>query len=464
MARPRELADVVVVGAGLAGTTAALRSAEAGCSVVLAEKSAVEPPDGNTAMSVGGFHAVFRSLEADPAELAAAVVAATDSCAREDVVRSFAESCRPAWEWFRAKGFATECVGKNPTEFLPPLRPFVRADDWPGSGIATALASMQDAFAAAGGRLWRDSRAVELIRSPLDGAVAGVTVEREGRRVDAAAGKVVLADGGFQGNAALLVAYVGPFADRLLLRGGRGATGDGLRMGLAIGAAAVGLQNFYGHLLHREALRDDRLWPYPMLDELTAEGILVDARGARIADEAMGGVGLANAIARGPDPRGAWVVIGEEAFVRLGAQGPFGFSLPAPCDLEARGATVLRATTIPELAAAAGMSEVVLAATVEAYDAAVDAGALAGLPLPRTDAAPPLEPPYVAIPAVPGITSTMGGLAVDGAMRVLDLDDRPIPGLFAAGAAAGGLSGGPRGGYVGGLAPALAQGFVAGSR
>jgi succinate dehydrogenase/fumarate reductase flavoprotein subunit len=55
----------------------------------------------------------------------------------------------------------------------------------------------------------------------------------------------------------------------------------------------------------------------------------------------------------------------------------------------------------------------------------------------------------------------MGGLLVDGYARVLDLDERPIRGLFAAGGTMGGLHGGPRGGYVGGLSSALVFGLLA---
>jgi fumarate reductase flavoprotein subunit len=70
-------------------------------------------------------------------------------------------------------------------------------------------------------------------------------------------------------------------------------------------------------------------------------------------------------------------------------------------------------------------------------------------------------PPFYAMPVVPGITFTMGGVKIGPACHVLDEMDRPIPGLFAAGGAAGGLHGGARGGYVGGLAVALTFGLLA---
>ena len=55
------------------------------------------------------------------------------------------------------------------------------------------------------------------------------------------------------------------------------------------------------------------------------------------------------------------------------------------------------------------------------------------------------------MPICAAITNTMGGIVVDGDARVLDKNDKPIPGLYAAGSTVGGLDGGPHAGYVGGL-------------
>ena len=70
-------------------------------------------------------------------------------------------------------------------------------------------------------------------------------------------------------------------------------------------------------------------------------------------------------------------------------------------------------------------------------------------------------PPFHAAPLCAGITVTSGGLATDGAARVLDGAGRPVPGLYAAGSAVGGIEGGPRVGYVGGLIKAFCIGLIA---
>ena len=59
------------------------------------------------------------------------------------------------------------------------------------------------------------------------------------------------------------------------------------------------------------------------------------------------------------------------------------------------------------------------------------------------------------------VTYTMGGISIDGDSRALDRDDRPIPGLYAAGCSTGGLEGGARAGYVGGLTKSAVTGYRA---
>ena len=70
----------------------------------------------------------------------------------------------------------------------------------------------------------------------------------------------------------------------------------------------------------------------------------------------------------------------------------------------------------------------------------------------------------MAIPICPGITYTMGGIAIDGNAQVLDANDVPIPGLLAVGAATGGLEGGRDAGYIGGLMKAGVFGLIAAER
>ena len=194
-----------------------------------------------------------------------------------------------------------------------------------------------------------------------------------------------------------------------------------------------------------------KLWPRPYADELAAAGIVIDADGNRIADEGRGGVYLSNAIARLADPLGTIAVFDQTIWD--GPPGRNHAQPPNPLMLEA-GATLHRAETIAELAGKAGVPPQRLQTTIDQYNAALDAGSLDKLSPPRTTQNKPWSikaPPFYALPMCAAITNTMGGIVVDGDGAVLDTNDRPIPGLYAAGSTIGGLNGGPHAGYVGGL-------------
>ena len=80
----------------------------------------------------------------------------------------------------------------------------------------------------------------------------------------------------------------------------------------------------------------------------------------------------------------------------------------------------------------------------------------------RTGKPKVLRAPFYGLRVVSGITFTMGGILINGRGEALDEDEKPIPGLYAAGDAIGGLMGGYRGGYTGGLMQAAVTGILAG--
>ena len=98
--------------------------------------------------------------------------------------------------------------------------------------------------------------------------MVGLTAHKAGAVLDIDADSVVVADGGFPGNAELFRKYIGPRPDRVLMRHAGTAIGDGLKMAVGAGAALVGLDRFYGHLLSRDAMENRGLWPYPQIDAI----------------------------------------------------------------------------------------------------------------------------------------------------------------------------------------------------
>lgn len=108
-----------------------------------------------------------------------------------------------------------------------------------------------------------------------------------------------------------------------------------------------------------------------------------------------------------------------------------------------------------------------LGRTIADYNTGLAAGKLGELPVARSSAIKPwpiVQAPFMAIPVLPGITYTMGGIVIDEKSQVLREDGQPIPGLLAAGASTGGLEGGRHTAYLGGLLKAGAFGLIAAER
>ena len=223
---------------------------------------------------------------------------------------------------------------------------------------------------------------------------------------------LVLASGGFQGDAELVERYVRPAAP-LRLRANPWSAGDGLRIGLERGAAlSVGLDEFYGR--NMADVDFDESGFVPLAQVYGRHARIFNERGEEFFDHdrvSWSELDLVQATAHQPHAR-AWYLLDERA-------------------LDER----VRYGTVRDLVAAAPT---------------------------RTDPPElPFGPPSGTVAAVrvaAAITHTIGGLRIDDRARVLDKQDEPLDGLFAAGVDVGGIS---TGGYASGLASALVLGRTA---
>jgi fumarate reductase flavoprotein subunit len=271
----------------------------------------------------------------------------------------------------------------------------------------------------------------------------------------------VIADGGFPADPELFRQHIGPRPELVLQRHAGTAAGDGIRMAHEAGAALTRLDRFYGHLMSRDAMENDGLWPYPQIDAVAAAGIVVDRAGKRLLDEGLGGISITNDLARLDDPLCATVICDAAIWESAGRAAQI---TPNP-QLELAGGTLHRADTIEDLARLADLDAAELAETVGGYNAAIRNGNMALLSPPRSSKSGmprAIETaPFFAIPICAGITNTMGGIAIDGNGRVRRADGSTIDGLYAAGGCTGGLEGGGALGYVGGLIKACVFGIRA---
>lgn len=451
--------DVLIVGAGLAGFTAAVRASEQGAKTLLIDKSTGDLGDGNVLMASGSLRAGGKSPKTQAKELYDFVMA--EGVGFPDLVDSWSQTCGRAIDWLQTVGVEIEESApgriwlKQQSEIS--YGPVYKKDVGP-----RAIASLKDKFANLGGSYLSGIEGVRLIVE--NNRVVGLIGKHKGESIELRARATILTTGGFAANKELVKQHIGPYADRCKLRGSKQDTGDGLRMALAVGAKTVNLKYFYGHLIARKALTDDRFWPYPRLDSFVDEGVLVNGHGNRFVDEGRGDVAVANELARTEDPTGATLIFdGESWESSKSSPSSTSLAIPAPNPwMVDNDAEIFSGNTAAGLAQKLGVDGANLSQTIDSYNRAVSSNDTKSLPVARTGKAKVLRAPFYGLRVISGITFTMGGILIDGKGQALDRNEKPIAGLYAAGDAIGGLMGGYRGGYTGGLMQAIVTGLLAG--
>ncbi len=422
--------DLLVLGGGMAGLSAAAWSVRQGRSVVLVETGAL----GGTAIHAGfiwtapSFEALREAVpEGDPA-LARQLIDGFDPAI--EWVRSLDVECLPAVTVLRfGRGHQTDM-----TNYLRLCEQIVREDQ-----RSTILAPASP-----------ESLSVE------DGVVVGAVVrDAEGVGHEIRAGATLLATGGFQADPELRASEIHPNARNLPLRSNHYSKGDGLRLATSIGARFVNDDaGFYGHLFPagvEVGENDDYVGITLYYSE---HAVLLNLAGERFVDESVGDHLTTLALLQQPEARGLMISdarVREDWILRPYVEGVHArdtFDV-----VYRRGARCAVADSIDELAYIPPEwgydGESVRQAMLD-YNRQCEEG---GHEPPRQFDTDPIDrAPFYVIETVPAISFTFGGLAIDNRARVLDEAGTPIPGLLAAGADAGGVF---TKAYAGGLAAAL---------
>lgn len=460
--RDEQRFDVIVVGGGIAGLIAANRAAQFNLKAVVLECGEVDKYLCNTRFTGGTLHICMREITLDEETLRQTILESGGDFIAPDIAQVIAREGRRVVRWLQDEGmrFMRASASEYHKWVLAPPGRSRPGLDWEGRAGDVLLRTLEERLHDRGGRVVRGSRARTLV---MDGArCVGVLAQQGGGEITYSAGAVFIADGGFSGNAGLVGRYISRQPERLKQRGAGTGKGDGLCMAEAAGAALVGMDRFYGHMLSIDAMKNDRLWPYPYLDSLVTAGIVVDASGRRFVDEGRGGVYVANAVAALDDPQSAQVIFDQAIWDKAGRNG----LIAANPHAEREGATMHRADTLDALAVLARVPAEALKRTILQYNESVFGKEQPGALSPprygkKHDPFPILKGPFYALPMCVGITYTMGGVRVNAHAQAMRRDGSPIEGLYALGSAAGGIEGGPNVAYVGGLAKAGVTALVA---
>jgi fumarate reductase flavoprotein subunit len=439
--------DVVVVGGGGCGLTAAIAAAQGEVDVLVLEKQA--RPWCNTARSGGMVPAAGTRFQR-----AAGVIESPEAMA-EDILRKNGRTsdpettlhlCRMAprlVEWLvDSVGVALDFVH----DFKYPAHSEFRMHAPPSRTGAALWADLRRAVAAhPRAELVVGAGATGLIVDG-GGSARGVVVERDGRVERIGARKVILAANGFAANRAMIARYCPDMAGAYYF-GGEGNTGEAIRWGQALGGAVAFMDAYQAHA--SVAVPHGILITYAVITE---GGIQVNRNGRRFGDETTGYSEHALRVLAQPEGL-AWNVYDERLHrLALGFED-YRQALDA--------GAVVAAATADELAAALGLPARGLADTLAVYRAAAEAQRPD--PFGRRDCRR-LEPPLRGVMVTGALFHTQGGLRVDTAARVLRTDGRAVPNLYAGGGVAAGLSGHGPGGYFSGngLLTALGYGMLAG--
>ena len=135
-------------------------------------------------------------------------------------------------------------------------------------------------------------------------------------------------------------------------------------MAIEAGANITGMDCFYGHVLSRDAMTNEKLWPYPQVDVICSTSIVVNASGKRFSDEGLGGIYLANSIARIDDPLSTTAIFDSDVWEEAKTTD----NVPPNPSLPDAGGTILIASTIQGLAEKADLNARQLATTVTSYN------------------------------------------------------------------------------------------------
>jgi len=447
--------DVVVVGCGIAGLSAAATALQAGARVAVLERSRKTERGGQTRWTEALFRMKSESEVSndfvshfannaghylDPTLIAETArdrdswspIVRTLGCTDPEVIATFAANIPATVGWLKSFGIRFDFL---PTYFITACQPRL-APIGGGLALVEVLATWCEQN---GAQFFYETTARALIQDE-GGAVIGVhAAGPQLKPVELRAPSIVLASGGFEGNPEMLTHYLGPRARyiRPVARGGYYNKGEGIRMALAIGAAPCG---DFGSF-HAEPL-DPRSGATEPVVLVFNYGILVNRLGQRFVNEAPATVDATyEAITRTifEQPEGI-------AFVILDSQID---DVPNWKRSVRSDQPPVTAATLAELAGKLDIDAEELDATVTAYNAACPSGSFKPLEPDRLATAPGYTPkksnwsrrieraPFLAFPIICGNCFTFGGLRVDTDARVINADGDAIPGLYAAGETVG---------------------------
>ncbi len=432
--------DVVIVGSGGAGMTAALFAAENGANVVLLEKTGYM--GGATLMSAGIIPATGTKQQKDAKiddsieNFKLDIFRAANYSQDKDMVETVASEAKLTIEWLESIGVKFNLI----TNALYYGQSNYRMHIAEGSG-AGMTAKIIEAVKknpkitvlnfTAGTGLITDKEGVNGIRAK----------KSNGEEIEIYASKVILATSGFASNEEMLKKYIPEIVDAYPLTA-PGATGEGIVWGQKLGAELKNMHAYQGHAVFNLQTKGSM-----DLSILSRGGILVNKDGKRFTNEIMGYSELTPHVVNQKDAT-AYILFNKENAEKTGNFKNY-----------TSAGIVLEGKNISEIAKAMKVDGKELEKTIKTYNEGIEKGEDV---FNRTKLPKNFHGPYYAIEITGDLRHTQGGLVItlDGEVKKENGDK--IPNLYAAGGVTEGFSGAGGPNYMSGNG--LLQAFVFGRR
>jgi len=434
-------AEIVIIGAGGTGLAAAVTAGQEGASVIVLETNGFA--GGNLLVSGGVYNSpepemqAKQGIEDSPELFVQQTLAGGDNIANPELVRILAYNALDGLNWLKELGNEFEDQVIQAPGALHPRSHNTTAPL--GSGIIKTYLEHIDKMDNV--EILYETKGESLIQE--DGQVVGVIAKNpDGSKLTVKANKgVIIATGGFSKNAQLVIEYRNaekwPLLDENSVSTNMDSIrGEGIIMAREIGADVVDMDQM--QFLYLGQPKTGLLsGVFNVSAEVT---VFVNKEGKRfVAEDARRDV-ISSAVFAQEDGMMYMLHSAESLSDPANQLNIDGIPMKELLDIGAYGWK--QGDTLEELAKEIGVPAENLVQTIAEYNEAVDTK---NDPFGRTLLNVKMEKgPFYAIPRVPALHHTMGGLRIDTLARVLDTKGEPIPGLYAGGEVTGGIHGGNR--------------------
>lgn len=425
--------DIVVVGFGISGLTAALTALDAGARVVVLEKGSKNNARGFDDGAVNSSVHREAGVVIDREELIGELMKQSNYRADQRLIRTWVDKSGEMIDWLRGLVEPRGIIASVPTtrvEREGPFKVYHTGVNWTGQNEGLARV-MEALIVEKGGDIHYNTPAVQLVRED-GGRVSAVTAKQpDGSLLRVNAGKgIILSCGGYDDNPEMMKEYLRPSDLRVARHNSRvgTCTGDGHKMALDIGAAMD--EPPHCLIVGNGVLTDKDCTEFYLV--MFAPYLRVDCNGERYVNEDSDYCRAANANVRLPKAY-HWSILDSSK-----EQTRFGDKVELLEPFVAQNA-VLKAGTLEELAAKMDVPAQTLGATVERYNGLAAGGNDVDFGVDGAKMRPVEVAPYYAVKVLNFYLVTISGLTINTNMQVIDTGGKVIPGLYASGNTSGGF-------------------------